>query len=148
PPTYDAQPRVRCPSKAACLNDPSLAGTDDIWVLDLATKKERRLVANDTAVWTGVAPRWSPDGRQIVFERCRRAGAAGLTCSVHVVGSEGTRPRRLFEGEAPVWSPDGREIAFVGSGGHGYADAVVRAHLDGSGRRVVLGWKYFSGIGL
>jgi len=99
----------------------------DLWVVDLATKKERRLVRN------GRSPDWSPDGRRIVFYRC-------YPCFIHVIRADGTAQRRLFAGNEPVWSPNGKEIAFIGKDArHHYYDAIIRARLDGSGRRVLFG---------
>ena len=107
----------------------------DLWVLDIAAKKERRLVRN------GDFANWSPDGRQIAFRRCRSQGAIE-NCFVYVMRSDGTKQRRLFRGEFPAWSPNGQELVFVGPDDRrGYADAVIRARLDGSGRRVLFGQK-------
>ena len=100
----------------------------DLWVVDLATKKERRLVRN------GRSPDWSPDGRRIVFYRCPKE----YPCFIHVIRADGTAQRRLFAGAGPMWSPNGKEIAFIGKRHH-YYDAIIRAPVDGSGRRVLLG---------
>ena len=104
-------------------------------VLDIAAKKERRLVRN------GDFASWSPDGRQIAFRRCRSQGAIE-NCFVYVMRSDGTKQRRLFRGEFPAWSPNGQELVFVSSDRRrGYADAVIRARVDGSSRRVLYGQK-------
>ena len=105
----------------------------DLVVLDVVEKKERRVMRN------GKAASWSPDGRTIAFDR---------GSFIYVMRSDGTRQRRLFEGWYPVWSPDGQEIAFEGSDGRrGYNDAIIRAHLDGSGRRVLFGQRPYCGCG-
>lgn len=109
----------------------------ELWVL--AGKKERRLVRN------GDSAEWSPDGQQIAFERCRDLGY-DLKCFIYVTRSDGTKLHRLFEGEQPTWSPTGREIAFIGTAERRpYADAVIRARLDGTGRRVVFGQRPYCG---
>ena len=54
----------------------------------------------------GAAPSWSPDGREVVFQR------GGWI----VVSSVASRSfRRLVRGSAPAWSPDGASIAFFDS---------------------------------
>ncbi|HTZ06411.1 MAG TPA: hypothetical protein VMB53_11690 [Gaiellaceae bacterium] len=111
----------------------------DVWVFELARKKERLLVRN------GNDADWSPDGRQIAFDRCRTQGLES-TCFIYLVQSDGTRPRRVFEGNEPVWSPNGQELAFIGAAGGRY-DAIMRARLDGSGRRVLFGRRPYCGCG-
>ena len=111
----------------------------DVWVLEVAAKKERRLVRN------GDAADWSPDGRQIAFERWR-SHFQDFESFIYVIRADGSAQRRLFKGEAPVWSPNGREIAFVGvDARRHYFDAVIRARLDGSGRRVLFGQTPYCG---
>jgi tricorn protease-like protein len=56
-------------------------------------------------------PRWSPDGKQIVFQS-PQVGKDML----YLIGSEGGTPRPLLpgglRGDAPNWSPDGTGIVF------------------------------------
>ncbi len=55
----------------------------------------------------GSAPSWSPNGRQIAFQR---------RGSVLMGQVRGRSFRRLVRGTAPAWSPDGKWIAFFGEG--------------------------------
>ena len=48
------------------------------------------------------APRWSPDGRHVVFARCKAAGC--LQTSLYIVGADGTGLRRLAVGGMPDWT--------------------------------------------
>jgi dipeptidyl aminopeptidase/acylaminoacyl peptidase len=50
------------------------------------------------------SPDWSPDGRQLVFERFGW---------IHTIDADGTDERRLTQGRSPAWSPGGRKIVFV-----------------------------------
>lgn len=114
----------------------------DLWVADLAAKKERRLVRN------GYEADWSPDGRRIAFDRCPPDGVDG-ECFVYVMRADGTARRRLFAGGEPLWSPNGHEIAFLGvAARRHFNDAIIRARLDGSGRRVLFGQEPYCGCGL
>jgi Tol biopolymer transport system component len=69
-------------------------------------------------------PAWSPDGRQIAFER---------SGDVYVVGSNGRGLRKLASGNSPAWSPDGTRLVFSAC-----CDRELFAiNLDGSGRRLL-----------
>ena len=57
-------------------------------------------------------PRWSPDGKQIVFVGKRPDGPYKL----HLIGRDGGTPKQLIADDRneidPDWSPDGRSIIF------------------------------------
>jgi TolB protein len=73
-------------------------------------------------------PRWSPNGRLIVFERSGQ---------VHVIGKDGDRLRQLTTGNASsgtgAWSPNGRRLAYS-RGPLGRSDIHVM-NADGTGKR-------------
>jgi TolB protein len=78
-------------------------------------------------------PDWSPDGRNVVFERVFQGGRN----LVYTVGRDGRGAKQLAPcgrgcsgQEGPIWSPDGSQIAF-GSGGPRHEELWV-ARPDGS----------------
>jgi Tol biopolymer transport system component len=83
------------------------------------------------------APRFSPDGRRIVFTRSTNCCGPGLW----VMKANGSRQRRLAAyGSNPAWSPDSRRIAYVGLGkGAGNSEPLVIADIDSRRRFVVRG---------
>jgi TolB protein len=83
--------------------------SEEIYVLDVAGRRIRRLTRNTVA---DKDPVWSPDGRSIVFVRWRNRDRS----DVYVLDVESGRARRLTRGGhslQPAWSPDGRRIAYT-----------------------------------
>lgn len=68
------------------------------------------------------APSWSPNGRELAFERSGR---------VYVANRDGSGQRLLVTGGEPDWSPNGRQIAV------GQAGVIVVVRRNGRGARRV-----------
>jgi Tol biopolymer transport system component len=86
------------------------SGSDEIWVCQSDASNPVRLTSMNGPIV--VAPRWSPDGRQIAFFAA--TGAAGAY-RAYLVAADGGTPVRLTKGEGaiealPSWSRDGRWI--------------------------------------
>ncbi|MCS7386655.1 MAG: S9 family peptidase [archaeon GB-1867-005] len=85
----------------------------NIWVIDRITGEVRLTTSGDKDYW----PRWSPDGRQLLFlsKRTLREGNKGN--ELWVLSISGGEPRLVLkreEGiESPQWSSDGRSIMFI-----------------------------------
>jgi Tol biopolymer transport system component len=96
--------------------------------------------------WNFQPPAWSPDGKQVAFERrldpTRWKGqCGGCDVEVYVMNADGSGQRNLTrspatEDSGPAWSPDGRKIAF----GRGVAQTsrlggIWLMNADGSGQQ-------------
>ncbi|MBM3305952.1 MAG: Tol-Pal system beta propeller repeat protein TolB [Candidatus Aminicenantes bacterium] len=86
-------------------------GNAEIYVLDLATMRTRRLTYNSG---TDTSPSWSPTGREIAFTT-DRLGAGSP--QIYVMDAEGSNVRKVSFGgnyhDAPAWAPTGDRIAYV-----------------------------------
>ena len=76
---------------------------------------------------TGFAPRWSPDGKELVFQTRDTTGIG----TIWIVSRDGTGLRSLAppgtdSWDEPDWSPDGTHLVHIRrSGGTGLADVYV-----------------------
>ena len=110
----------------------------DLWIVGPGASRGRRLSLD------AENPAWSPDGRFVAFERCRKKDVTGFYCDsrdIYVVSASGGTPRALTltprrDERDPQWSPDGERISFQAFPGF-YA-----VNADGTGLRKVLDWGY------
>lgn len=92
-------------------------GDCSLWIGDVRTGALRRVTThlascNDREYM----PRWSPDGKRLVYWLWREDASGTTGTAVGVVDADGRKARRLtdwnlFAGE-PDWSPDGKWIVF------------------------------------
>jgi uncharacterized protein (TIGR01244 family) len=85
-----------------------------LWVIDLATKKSKRLTQGAFTVGSFA---WSPDGREIAFDHTINSDPSnGGTADISIVSVADARTRPLVTQDGPdtnpEWSPDGKRIAF------------------------------------
>jgi dipeptidyl aminopeptidase/acylaminoacyl peptidase len=99
---------------AYVLGTVDLAGnrsTSDIWLLKTSGGEPRPLTSarkNDRH------PRWSPDGRFLLFESNRSGGTQLWVINVH--GGEARQLTTISTGASDgIWSHDGKQVAFVSS---------------------------------
>ena len=85
-----------------------------LWVVPTSGAEPPRVL---TAGTRDSSPRWSPDGRQIVFVRSLERDGKSQPPQLYLLALDGGEARPLTElargAGAPVWSPDGRRIAFA-----------------------------------
>lgn len=83
-----------------------------LWRSRVDGREQLQLTFLPMRVWL---PRWSPDGKRIVFS----AQTPGKPWKIYLVASEGGTPQQLIPGKFneidPGWSPDGNSLVF---GGH------------------------------
>ena len=95
------------------------SGTEDLWVLNVATGKSTRITSNQTQAQELVdTPVWSPDGSQVAY-RALRGGYFGLYRKAS--NGEGTE-ELLYQHPGggmnlADWSLDGRFLSFDSEGG-------------------------------
>jgi Tol biopolymer transport system component len=97
-----------------------VAGRPGIYTLDLAAGRVARLTG--TPGYTEQTPRWSPDGRRVVFgsNRAHYAGPSPDTgtpdLDVWSIAADGSDPRRHTRepsnDQDPAWTADGARVVF------------------------------------
>ncbi len=121
--------RLECHVPLGC----SSTNSSDLWTVRPDGTGLKQL----TNVGDVSAPRWSPDGRRIVF--VRRSGAEGPG-QLWSVAADGTGAARLVAGKDVLggdWSPDSRQIAVVATGPLPKTLRVWIGSADGRGLRAV-----------
>jgi dipeptidyl aminopeptidase/acylaminoacyl peptidase len=88
-------------------------------VIDVDTKQVRQLTKGPFTVWS---LSWSPDGKQIAFDRAAGSGLDAMyQTDIYLVSVEGGEARPLVVRDGlernPKFSPDGKSIAFTSTRG-------------------------------
>ena len=110
-----------------------------IWTVPVAGGAPRRLTnapagTGDPRQAADRAPRWSPDGRWILFESGRRGNNSLLVVSADGVTTSYLTSAKEEAGEAR-WSPDGREIAYVARDEKDFSGRLDLLHFDAQSGR-------------
>lgn len=103
-----------------------------LWVIDVGTRNASRLTNEDSL--TIGQPRWSPDGKRIVFVTNPTPKADdGSLSDLWVYSFADSTSRKLTENSgpdtSPVWSPDGTTIAFLSRPGDVSMVGLQRLHV-------------------
>ncbi|MDQ1520492.1 MAG: TolB protein [Actinomycetota bacterium] len=113
-----------------------------IWIVNANGTGAHQLV-NDAAGYRDYEPRYTADGRHIVFARCQPGDGV---CAIWIVRADGTHARALTPFRvganeavdfAPTVSSDGQHVAFTRFGWKGIAAQVYVIRLDGTGEHSV-----------
>lgn len=115
-------------SAAAVLYNSTQAGGEQIFILELATRRERELTKS---FWKSILPAVSPDGSLIAFSRNK------LGWDVYRMNRDGSNIMALTSKGGncrPDWSPDGKRIAFVSDAADGRGDVWT---MDADGKNKV-----------
>ena len=113
--------------------------TGDLGILEIATGEKHRLTNKGT--WDesdefAEYSRWSPDGKQIVYDWYNEKGFIEF----RIIGLDGSKPRILYRNEEVTWartygwSPDGKQILACFSIKDGAEQIVLVSVNDGSAR--------------
>ena len=118
------------PDGAHIAVDASWAGPRRIWLLDGQGHNPQQATTDTSEEIAHLAPRWSPDGKKIVFQNAQRT-----KYDIRVVNLETKQLSAItddFPSDIwPVWSPSGNFIYFSSDRGGGLN--VWRAPVDAAG---------------
>ena len=98
-----------------------------IWTANADGTGRKQLTSGDHFDWT---PRWSPDGRKILFETTRGGKREAYIMDADGQNQISLTPNALIA-HSPSWSPDGQRIAFMSHGTNSPANIFVM-NADGS----------------
>ena len=111
----------------------------NIWIMDVESGETVLTTGGFKDNW----PRWSPDGKKILFLSRRILGKGEPGNELWILPLKGGEPRLLFKSEKgivqPSWSPDGRKIIFL--------SRVVEEGYDDEARLINRIPIWFNGMG-
>ena len=91
--------------------DAPWAGQRRLWLVDANGRNRKQLTSDSSEAIAHVRPRWSPDGRHVVFQSME-----STKFDIRAVDLQTQRlvwvTNDLFQDLQPVWSPSGRHIYF------------------------------------
>jgi Tol biopolymer transport system component len=102
-----------------------------VYVMKPDGSQVRKVVQMDGFI-EHTAPRWSPDGKQIVFDATQDKGQS-IARKIFVVNADGSGLREAAHNAMADWSPDGKQLAFHHFDRGAGSPEVMVQNLDGQG---------------
>jgi Tol biopolymer transport system component len=116
--------------------DTDVSGDVRLWVMH-ANGSHPHQLTGDRPGYNDFVPTYTPNGRRVIFARCRPDPPGG--CAISSVRTDGTHRRAITPFQAdvtdfdPQVSPDGTRIVFERFGAHGIIAQLYVMRADGSG---------------
>jgi len=108
----DAYNPAYSPDGGSIAVDAPWAGQRRLWLVDTHGRNRKQLTSDSSEAIAHVRPRWSPDGRRIVFQSIE-----STKFDIRVVDLQSQKllwvTNDLFQDIQPVWSPSGRHVYFA-----------------------------------
>jgi Tol biopolymer transport system component len=124
--------------------DASWAGPRRIWIVDARGLNPQQITSDSSEAVVHVQPRWSPDGKRIVYQRIERTR---FDVAVVDLGTKLSSmvTRDVYRKINPAWARDGRAIYYSSDAGGGMN--VWRQPLDAQSRPAGPAQQMTSGAG-
>ena len=108
----DAYNPAYSPDGGSIAVDAAWAGQRRLWLVDAHGRNRKQLTSDSSEAIMHVRPRWSPDGRRIVFQSIE-----STKFDIRIVDLQTQKllwvTNDLFQDIQPVWSPSGRHVYFA-----------------------------------
>jgi TolB protein len=111
--------------------DAAFGGPHRIWITDANGRNPRQVTNDSSEVVVHMTPRWSPDGKRLVFRRIQQQKSDIVVVDVATGETRWVTHDDVVDVN-PAWSPSGRYIYFSSPRGGGLNLWRVRVSLDGS----------------
>ncbi len=92
--------------------DASWAGAQRIWIADARGRNPVQLTTDASEAVDHATPRWSPDGRRIVFRRIEKTKNDIVVIEVASQATRRLTDDGFFDLD-PTWTPDGQAVVFA-----------------------------------